>query len=145
LFTPVNKRKAGSRPAYSAPVSQLVQEQLAKHDCYDRDSTISASDVEEALTDEDIPASQASSLATSMLRRYPGSSQEEVPVPASIGKSSTLLQSKLFGQVKKAVPGHSGEHIKRKASFEQEIGAAKKARADNGVGLGIDAWGSLRR
>lgn len=133
-ITPISKRHINSQLAYSPPASQTIQEEDVDHDRHDRDSTISASDVEEAVTDDDVPASQASSLATSMLRRFPGSSQGEVPVPANIGKSSTLLQSKIFGQVKKPGMDRSIEHLKRKVSYGHEAGSAKKMRVDEYLG-----------
>jgi hypothetical protein len=114
----------------------------AERDRHERDSTISASDVEEALTDEDVPASQASSLATSMLRRHPGSSmQEDSSFSASPGKSSTLLQSKLFGQVKKAgVERSRGSDLKRKPSIDASASIhAKKAKLDKSFGIGIES------
>jgi hypothetical protein len=137
FFTPINKRKAESRLSYSAPVSQAIDEHTQR-DRRDRDSTISASDIEEAVTDEDIPASQASSLATSMLRRYPGSSQEDVPISDNIGKSSSLLQSKLFGHVKKTGTDLTSDSLKRKAgSGDKDLGL-KKARVGRVLGVGIE-------
>lgn len=130
FVTPISKRHGNSQLSYSSPASRTIQEEDVDHDRHDRDSTISASDVEEAVTDDDVPASQASSLATSMLRRFPGSSQEEVPVPANIGKSSTLLQSKIFGQVKKPGVDRSIEHLKRKVSYSHDANSAKKMRVD---------------
>jgi hypothetical protein len=136
LFTPVNKLNVDGRMSFSAPVSQVVPETDRRR--HDRDSTISVSD-EEAVTDDDVPASQASSLATSMLRRNPGS-QEEPSIPTNPSKSSAALQSKLFGQVKKI-----GVHklpTKRHASFGEADVPAKKARMSEIVGLGIGHWGS---
>ncbi|PGH02390.1 hypothetical protein GX51_04698 [Blastomyces parvus] len=159
FFTPINKRTPDSRHSHShnhsASISRRERDERDRHD---RDSTISASeDDEEALTDEDVPASQASSLATSMLRRYPGSSQEQhqhqhqqhqhSSMSSNLSKSSSILQTKLFGQVKKAglERGGSGENgkssLKRKAAGnsyggEKEI-AAKKLRAGEAFGLGI--------
>lgn len=130
FITPISKRHINSQLAYSPQASHTIHEEDDNRDRHDRDSTISVSDAEEAVTDDDVPASQASSLATSMLRRFPGSSQEEVPVPANIGKSSTLLQSKLFGQVKKPTIDRSVESLKRKVSYSQEASPPKKFRAD---------------
>lgn len=130
FMTPIGKRHIHSQLTYSPPASQTIPEEDVDHDRHDRDSTISASDVEEAVTDDDLPASQASSLATSMLRRFPGTSQQEVSVPANIGKSSTLLQSKIFGQVKKSGMDRSIEHLKRKVIYGHEAGSAKKMRVD---------------
>jgi hypothetical protein len=117
-----------SRMSYSAPVSQSLDGASDQYH-HDRDSTISVSDDDEAVTDEEVPQSQASSLATNMLRRNPGS-QGRTSVTANVERSSSLLQTKLFG-------------MKRKASGEDsvEISAAKKAKLGEVVGLGIGAWG----
>jgi type II secretory pathway component PulJ len=104
----------------------------------DRDSTISASDIEEADTEEDIPASQADSPATSMLRPDPGVSQQETRAAAIAPKTSTLLQTKLFGQVRKAGVDRPPNGLKRKASIDDGA-ALKKSKAAEGVGLGIEA------
>lgn len=100
-------------------------------------STITASsiDEEEAFTDREedtIKESQASQMATSMLRRAPSSKQSS--------QSSTLVQSKIFGQVKK---GHGltriGESEKRRlaSSDHHNTSQTKRGRVDQGVGLGI--------
>ena len=117
----------------SAPGSQLVNES-AERERYDRDSTISISDDEEAISDNDIIQSQASSLATDMLRKNPAS-QESLRLSQSAERSSNLLQTKLFGNVKK--PGVSS---KRRGSFNDADMKAKKAKLQEGVGLGIEAW-----
>ena len=128
------------RPSYSAPVSQVVNDS-GERNRHDRDSTISVSDAEEAITDEDVPQSQASSLATNMLRRNPGS-QESSGFSTSAERSSNLLQTKLFGAVKKAGLDRSVGQNKRQASFGDPDIAAKKAKLGEGVGLGIGAWES---
>lgn len=120
------------RSAYSAPNTQRVGHS-GERDRRDRDSTISVSD-EDAFTDEDLPQSQASSLAASMLRRNPGS-QESSSLPGKAEKSSKMLQTKIFGQVKKPGMGR-----KRHASFG-ETETVKKMKLTEGVGLGIGAWG----
>ncbi|KAL1963271.1 hypothetical protein VTN77DRAFT_8494 [Rasamsonia byssochlamydoides] len=146
---PVTPQRSRDVPEiqYSTPgsrsrerISTPEREQpLAERDRHDRDSTISASDAEEAVTDEDVPASQASSLATNMLRRFPGSSQAEASSPArNVGRSSNLLQTKLFGQVKKAgVERPNSISQKRKGVFEEDEAVAKRSKD---VGLGINAW-----
>ncbi|KAL4812606.1 hypothetical protein BDW67DRAFT_169815 [Aspergillus spinulosporus] len=102
----------------------------------DRDSTISASDVEEAETEEDIPQSHAPSPATSMLRRnHPAIQQDMRGAVKSAPKSSTLLQTKLFGQVRKAGVERPTNNLKREASFDGA--SSKKPRAEDHVGLGI--------
>ncbi|KAL5332988.1 hypothetical protein BJX70DRAFT_382289 [Aspergillus crustosus] len=104
----------------------------------DRDSTISASDIEEAETDDD-PHTQAGSLTTSMVRRKPSGLRQNVrnmaTAPSPAPKSSTLLQTKLFGQVRKAGIERLPSNPKRKASFDG--GSSKKSKAEGHVGLGI--------
>jgi hypothetical protein len=105
------------------------------------DSTITASSVEDGdqqpspsddEVDEDaIPESQASQVATSMLRRTPNSSQQ------SLGKGK-LTQSRIMGKVTKS--GMGGE--KRLGSFntaDLQGSPSKKGRVGKGgaVGLGI--------
>jgi hypothetical protein len=114
----------------SAPGSQLVNES-AERERHDRDSTISISDAEE-LSNE-VPPSQASSLATDMLRKNPAS-QESLRLSQSAERSSNLLQTKLFGNVKKPRAG------KRSGSFGEGDMKAKKAKLNQGVGLGIESW-----
>lgn len=106
-------------------------------------STITASslDEEEAYTDreEEVTESQASQLATSMLRRT-SSSAKRTSAPSS---QSNLVQSKIFGQVKK---GHgltrSAEIEKKRLQSSEHHGSpTKRGRVDPGVGLGI---GGLR-
>ncbi|EED18345.1 conserved hypothetical protein [Talaromyces stipitatus ATCC 10500] len=134
---------------YTTPVSRThttVRKDTSdpENNRHDRDSTISVSDAEEVITDEDIPASQASSRATDMLRRLPEINQEtnspQGPSAnrSNIGKSSTLLQTKIFGQVKKAGVDRSGPASqKRKGSFVEEGPVLKKPKE---VGLGISSW-----
>ncbi|KAM5442730.1 hypothetical protein MferCBS31731_002113 [Microsporum ferrugineum] len=135
FFTPVNKKARVSRTS-PTPASRHLDEQDGGR--RDRDSTLSASDVE-AVTDEDIPASQASSLATSMLRRYPGPSQEAPPIPTNIGKSSAMLQSKLFGHVKKAGLDRPVDQAKRKSSSSENkpLSSPKKARGSKPLHLNV--------
>jgi hypothetical protein len=149
-MTPQRHTYAHERPQYTTPGSRSREpvdtgKLDSEHDRYDRDSTISASDAEEAVTDDDIPASQASSRATDMLRRLPELSQGPTspqPSPANrhnLGKSSTLLQTKLFGHVRKAgVVRSDSTPLKRKGSFVEEETPALKKPKD--VGLGITSW-----
>lgn len=124
------------RFSYSVP-NKRVMRTVEERDKRDRDSTISVSE-EEALTDEDLPQSQASSLATNMLRRNPGS-QDGASFSGKVEKSSKVLQSKLFGQVKKA-----GIDRKRNASFGEHVIGKKTAKLTEGVGLGIGTWGTSK-
>lgn len=131
----------GSRSQERMVPSTPEREQpYAERDRHDRDSTISASDGEEAVTDEDVPASKASSLATNMLRRFPESSQEASSPARNTGKSNNLVQTKLFGQVKKTGVERPGS-MKRKGVFEDDEGSvAKKSRDSDRVCLGINTW-----
>jgi hypothetical protein len=104
-------------------------------------STITATSVdeEEACTDREddrINESQASQMASSMLRNAPPPREMHAPPP-----STNLVQSKIFGHVKK---GNSSARLKelekRRPGSTTQQGSPRK-RADNGVGLGI---GGLR-
>ena len=137
--TPVRGRPATSDGyPYSAPGSQLINES-AERERHDRDSTISVSDDEDNLSMDDIPHSQASSLATQMLRKNPGS-QESLRMSQSAEHSSSLLQTKLLGKAKKAGVNRS-RASKRQASSGEAESPAKKAKLGEGVGLGIGTWG----
>ncbi|RMZ89296.1 hypothetical protein DV736_g3474, partial [Chaetothyriales sp. CBS 134916] len=139
--TPVRPRAMASeghglRYSMSAPGSQLVNESAERerherHERHERDSTISISDADED-SDMEIQHSQASDLATEMLRKNPAS-QESLRLSQSAQTSSHLLQTKLLGNVKK--PGIG----KRRGSFEEDV-KAKKTKYSSGVGLGIEAW-----
>ncbi|KAF1842207.1 uncharacterized protein K460DRAFT_370191 [Cucurbitaria berberidis CBS 394.84] len=105
-------------------------------------STITASSVdeEEAFTDregeDEVPESQASQMATSLLRRAPPKGQMSAPS----SQSSSLIQSKIFGQVKKGSGlSRSGEFEKRRlpSSSDHHSSPSKRGRIDQGVGLGI--------
>ncbi|KAJ6080013.1 hypothetical protein N7467_009766 [Penicillium canescens] len=88
-----------------------------RDDHYDSDSTVSLS-ASEAPED---------GLDTSHLH-----------MRSTVPKSSTLLQTKLFGQVKK--PGvERSRPGKRKAGIEATGPTSKKSRAGDGIGLGINA------
>jgi hypothetical protein len=124
-----------TRYPMSAPAPPFGES--AERDRHERDSTISVSDDDGSVSDDEIQQSQASSLATDMLRKNPGS-QESLRLSQGAERSSNLLQSKLFGNVRKpAVDGVTG---KRRGSFDEDAIRAKKARLANGVGLGIKEW-----
>ncbi|KAL4803926.1 hypothetical protein BDV18DRAFT_143484 [Aspergillus unguis] len=128
-ITPSQSRKIHHESHYATPGRDSSE-------IRDRDSTISASDIEEAETEEDIPASQAGSLATSMLRHNRAVTQQEMRSVANTApRSSTLLQTKLFGQVRKAGVERPANNLKRKASFDGAT--SKKSKAEDQVGLGI--------
>jgi hypothetical protein len=122
---------------YSAPGSQLVNES-AERERHDRDSTISVSDDEDNISFDDVPHSQASSLATQMLRKNPGS-QESLRMSQTAEQTSNLLQTKLLGKAKKAGVERS-RASKRQVSSGEAESPAKKAKLSEGVGLGIGSW-----
>jgi hypothetical protein len=103
-------------------------------------STITASsmDEEEAFTDREddqINESQASQMATSMLRQAPP------PKAMHTTPAANLVQSKIFGHVKK---GHSSirpKEIEKRRPESAGHHASPRGRVDHGVGLGI---GGLR-
>ena len=102
-------------------------------------STITASSVdeEEAFTEreeDEVPESQASQMATSMLRRV----APPKPMSAPSSQTAHLVQSKIFGQVKKSSLSRSGEFEKRRLQSSEHHGSpTKRGRIDPGVGLGI--------
>lgn len=143
-FTPIARSNLNERVSYSAPSTQYPYEDRAR-DREDRDSTISASDHEgEAYTEEQVPESQATQAATSMLRR--------TPVAMSGGRASpakVFVQGKLFGQVKKI--GMEGHEQRVKRSFKAvgvnvDGSGSKRARLEESmgqrIGLGIDGFAS---
>lgn len=132
-MTPNRSRTVHRENQYMTPIRN------SNDDRHDRDSTISASDVEEAETDVEVPPSQASSHATTMLRHNPRGYQATRET-AKAPKSSTLLQTKLFGQVRKAGVDPPSQHLKRKSSIEEDNPPLKKSKMPERVGLGIDAW-----
>jgi hypothetical protein len=113
----------------------------AERDRHDRDSTISVSDAGDNPSDDDVPQSQASSLATDMLRKNPAS-QESLRLSNSAERSSNLLQTKLFGNVTKpSGDRYPQSSLKRRGSANDNNDIkAKKARLHEGVGLGINSW-----
>lgn len=123
LATPVNRitYTSPNAAAYTAPAKQSQAPRLRD----DRDGTISVSD-DEALTDDDtIPASQASQVASSMLKKHPASSPQ-YPWMRSVTASQTASS--------KVVTEREEERPRKKA---------KTAGID--IGLGIRAWGSPAR
>ena len=110
----MNRLIPTSHLSFSAPTAQFVAHEEDDTRRTDRDSTISASDQEEAYTDEDVPASQASQAATSMLRDYSGPVHDGSP-PAKAAEDPTLVQTKLIGKVVKI--GHSTFEAQKKRGF----------------------------
>lgn len=124
----------GSQLVMSAPASQLVNES-AEREHHDRDSTISISDHDNLVEDDALVQSQASSLAADMLRKNP-TNFEGMRGSQDAEKSSNLLQTKLFGNVKKLGSTGAG---KLKRAYDFEDGSPKKKTRAEQVGLGIEA------
>ncbi len=120
-----------------------------------RDSTISADDLsthedayssdEDERRDEDVPESQASQEAVNILRK--SSVRQAASTGTSLSpaaKTSGLLQSKLYGLVKKSgVERRAEGGGKRKFYDDASTGAerlTKKGKMSEGVGLGIGGW-----
>ncbi|KAA6412847.1 MAG: hypothetical protein FRX48_03840 [Lasallia pustulata] len=142
-FTPITHSNLNERLSYSTPNTQYPYEDRERAR-EDRDSTISASDHEdETYTEEEVPESQATQAATSMLRR--------TPVVSAGGRTSAkkaFVQGKLFGQVKKyGTEGH--ERLKRPSGAvgaDFDGSGSKKVRLEESmgqrIGLGIDGFAS---
>lgn len=114
----------------------------------DRDSTISASDQDEAYTDDDVPASQASQIAANMLRRYSGPKAND-SIPVRIIPEHELIQPKLMGRFTKANASRDDNRKKRRASTlkpERDVQRLKRANFERTMGdykgLGIGVWPS---
>ena len=128
----------GSQLLLSAPASQLVNES-AERERHDRDSTISVSDDGRRAEWEGLTQSQASSLATDMLRRNPSGFESPLRQSQEAEKSSNLLQSKLFGNVKKGSQESATAKLKRAYGYVDHSSKTKKIRTQDKVGLGIEA------
>lgn len=149
LITPIERYVPTYRVSFSAPSTQLTcNEGIRARE--DRDSTISMSDNEEAShQDEDVPNSQASQIATTMLRRSLGPQKDGNATAGQNPRSSKLSQRKLFGRVKKPGGGKMEPSLKRGGdvdSYDKIARNGKKARmadtASGRVGLGIHSWPS---
>jgi hypothetical protein len=105
-------------------------------------STITASSVdeEEAFTDkeeDEVPESQASQMARNLLQRAPPT-KGMMSAPST--QSSNLVQSKIFGQVKKGHGLSRAGELKRgrmPSTADLHTSPPKRGRVDQGVGLGI--------
>ncbi|OSS55083.1 hypothetical protein B5807_00677 [Epicoccum nigrum] len=103
-------------------------------------STITATSVdeEEACTDREddrINESQASQMASSMLRNAPPPREMHAP------PSTNLVQSKIFGHVKKGNSSARPKDFEKRRPGSTAQQASPRGRVDYGVGLGI---GGLR-
>lgn len=143
LVTSAERSGANHRVSFSAPGTQLTyqEEPRARED---RDSTISASEDEEA---GELQGSQASQMAANMLRRSLGPQKEMITATAQTPDSGKLTQGKLFGPVKKPGVARMEASTKRgndTNSYDEIVRSSKKSRtadsASDRVGLGINNW-----
>ncbi|KAF2009768.1 hypothetical protein BU24DRAFT_428638 [Aaosphaeria arxii CBS 175.79] len=122
----------------SAPPAQYQRVPPVRRESSNSTITASSVDEEEAFTDredDEIPESQASQAATSMLRR--SGSQKRASAPSS---QAQLVQSKLFGHVKKgSTMSRPGESEKRRlpSTAMHHASPTKRGRMESEVGLGI--------
>ncbi|MCJ1285567.1 hypothetical protein MMC26_004908 [Xylographa opegraphella] len=144
ISTPSNQLVPSYHISVSAPNTQFVSYADASRRS-DRDSTISASDQDEAYTDEDVPASQASQAATNMLLQKPGTSSDKVS-RQSVAEDRGSSQSKISGKISK--PGYDVLKSGKKRPVVNELVGqpnSKKAKLLATVeqtGLGIAVWPS---
>lgn len=151
LFTPVNRLAVEPRTSFSAPTTQLSYNEEDHRE--DRDSTISASDIEEEpITDYDVPASQASQRAASMLRRASAQKSDGATPSGHMGVSKGAKQAKIYGQLRKA-GFERQEPLKKRGNdvntYDEIVRSNKKSKMgevlSEKVGLGIATWPSPGR
>lgn len=151
LFTPVNRQATEPRTSFSAPTPQLSYNEEDHRE--DRDSTISASDIEEEpFNDYDVPASQASQRAASMLRRASRQNGEGATTAGNMGVSKGMKQAKISGQLRK-VGNERHEPLQKRGNdvntYDEIVRSNKKSKKgetfSERVGLGIATWSSPGR
>lgn len=143
--TPPSFRPVNQAPR-SAPAANVPKQRRRAS----TDSTITASSADNAINESDkdteIDESQASQMASSMLRRTPqhytmGGGSPHASQSQGQGHRANSIQAKLFGQVKKPGAGRPAEKEKRSISAVEENAsgnAAKRSRvSEAGIGLGI--------
>lgn len=141
LLTPIHRHLVNQPFSSSTPGTKLMYHEEA-HLREDRESTISASDNEDNH-DEELPGSQASQMATDMLRRSLGAQNESSTASQVAPDSSKVMQAKLFGQVQKPGVGNvkSLKRAAKSSPYDESVRSSKKARmvgtGQERVGLGI--------
>ena len=139
--TPVSRAERDLLLGLSAPNTQLTYNEAERHHS-SRDSTISASDNEgDAYDDYNVPASQASQTAASILRR------DNTSVTERYEKDAVPKQAKLYGRVTKPANRKTGSTHKRAAdgtAYDEAPRSTKRAKmggsSQEKVGLGIRSW-----
>ena len=137
LFVPTNLPQSAPPAHYQAKPSNTRRQSS--------NSTITASsaDEEEAFTDreeDEVPESQASQMARSLLQRAPPAKGMMSAPP--LAQPANLVQTKIFGQVKKGSGLTRAGELKRgrmpsTADLRTQTSPPKRGRLDQGVGLGI--------
>ena len=150
ISTPI-EHTSHHRVNFSAPGTQSTFESATRPQD-DRESTISASDNEDDVQEESLPGSQASQMASSMLRRTLEAQNDRSSPSKKTPNTGTKMQSKLFGHVVK--PGAASAENTSKRSmphdgYEMASVNAKKAKnrhlGSERIGLGIQSWPSPNR
>ena len=132
LHTPTNRTLPASHLSYSAPNALLTVREYERRR-QERDSTISASDTEEAYTDDEIPASQACQVAMRMLRQPSGSALSETRFSAHDLRDDLLTKDKLST---KAMKSSSNEFREQGRRAESTVRQSEEKRASKKVKLG---------
>lgn len=147
LFTPINRFTVDHRTSFSAPSTQVTYDVEDHRD--ERDSTISASDIdEEAYTDLDVPASQASQRAANMLRRASTQKLDDNMTTGSKPGPKGLKQAKIIGQLRKVGMEEFKPRNKRGSdlsTYDQNMSKKKVkmgSKFPEKIGLGIANWSS---
>lgn len=148
-FTPIIRDGRESRPDLPAKNVEMVVDGDRSHE---RDSTISASENEdEAYTDVDVPASQASQRAANMLRLLPGGISQGAASSKKLPASKKLSQSRLTGHLRK--DGADKSEYRRRGrdvkTPDEVYKANKKIKVSDEhsdrIGLGIANWPTQKR
>ena len=148
IQTPPNRTTQAPLYSFSAPHTQLSTH-LEERSRDDRDSTISASENEEAYTDDDVPASQASNLASNMLRNSARPTSHGIPTPGT-GTREKMASPGRFSGKKMLQPNFQSPELRRfppdGESAGEEARKRKKAKlasiSSERLGLGIGMWPS---
>ena len=146
LVTPLDRSRQ-NHVSFSAPGTQLTYE-LGSRPGDDRESTISVSDNEDEPDQQDSPpGSQASQMASNMLRRTLEAQNEQTSPSKRPLNADKVTQGKLFGRIMKSGVSPHDNRLKQCSSVEeidQSSRGSKKAKISQSpsakIGLGIKSW-----
>ena len=146
LVTPLD-RKYQHHVSSSAPGTQLTYE-LDSRPRDDRESTISASDNEDEPYQQDSPpGSQASQMASNILRRTLEAQNEQISPSKRPPNADKLTQSKLFSRVIKNAAKPQDTKLEQHSpdeDIDEPSRGSKKVRRGHflpeKIGLGIKSW-----